>query len=395
MDQSKTGSLLLNKNLHIIFAITLIAVLGVSSITPAFPKIATELNISKQAIGLLITVFTLPGVILTPLLGILADRKGRKKILVPSLFLYGIAGGACALTSDFHILLGLRFIQGIGAASLGSLNVTLIGDLFEGRDRIAAMGYNSSVLSVGTASYPAIGGAVALFGWHYPFLLALAAIPVGLAAMVFLKNPEPRSSEHFKNYLKSAWKEIKKWRVLALFLLSMCTFIILYGIFLTYLPIFMSNKFGSDSFTIGLILTTSSVASAITSSQLGRISKHLGEIKLLFLGFVLTAITMVLLPLMPHIYYLGIPAVIYGISLSFNIPVNLSLLTGMASTEYRAIFMSFNGMVLRLGQTLGPLLAGMVFLLGGFNFVFGFGVIVVAIMFLLIITAYIFNHKEE
>ena len=43
------------------------AVLGVSSITPAFPKIAQVMNIS-QAVGLLITVFTLPGVILTPVL---------------------------------------------------------------------------------------------------------------------------------------------------------------------------------------------------------------------------------------------------------------------------------------------------------------------------------------
>ena len=70
-----------NKNLQVIFSITLVAVLGVASITPAFPKMERELNVSAQDIGLLITVFTLPGVILTPIFGVLADRFGRKKNL--------------------------------------------------------------------------------------------------------------------------------------------------------------------------------------------------------------------------------------------------------------------------------------------------------------------------
>ena len=62
-----------NKNLQITFAVSLMAVLGVSSITPAFPRIAQALNISPQSVGLLITVFTLPSVILGPFLGVLAN----------------------------------------------------------------------------------------------------------------------------------------------------------------------------------------------------------------------------------------------------------------------------------------------------------------------------------
>ena len=71
------------------------ALLGVSSISPAFPKIVVELGLSPQDVGLLITMFTLPGVFLAPVVGVLADRVGRKRILVPSLFLFGIAGFAC------------------------------------------------------------------------------------------------------------------------------------------------------------------------------------------------------------------------------------------------------------------------------------------------------------
>ena len=82
------------------------AVLGTSNITPAFPTIVRELGGSSGQVGLLITVFTLPGILMTPLLSVLSDRYGRKKILVPALLLFGIAGSAFA--RDFNVLLVLR-----------------------------------------------------------------------------------------------------------------------------------------------------------------------------------------------------------------------------------------------------------------------------------------------
>jgi len=59
-------SLYRDRNLQIIFGVTLMAVLGVSSITPAFPSMTRELGITGGQIGLLITFFTLPGAILAP-----------------------------------------------------------------------------------------------------------------------------------------------------------------------------------------------------------------------------------------------------------------------------------------------------------------------------------------
>jgi ACDE family multidrug resistance protein len=182
-------------NLHVIWFVTLLAALGSSSVAPAFPGIREEFGISVGQVGLLITVFTLPGVLLTPVAGVLSDWYGRRTILVPSLLLFGVAGGACALTRDFELLLALRVLQGVGAAALGAINVTLIGDLFSGRERTAALGYNSTVLSVGTASYPAIGGALATLGWFYPFALPIAAIPIAL--LVFFSLVESTDTKGY------------------------------------------------------------------------------------------------------------------------------------------------------------------------------------------------------
>lgn len=372
-------------NLQIVFAVTLMAVLGVSSITPAFPKIVRELDISPQAVGSLIMVFTFPGVLLTPVLGVLADQFGRKKVLVPSLVLFGVAGTACAFARDFNLLLVLRFFQGVGAASLGSVNVTIIGDLYAGRERTTAMGYNASILSVGTASYPAIGGALATVGWYYPFILPLAAIPVGLAVLLSLRNPEPKSDQRFGEYLGDAWNSIADRRVLGLFAVSTITFIILYGSYLTYLPLLMGGSFAASSFLIGLITSSSSIATAITSSQVGRLARAYTERNLIRVACVLYALAMVGVLLVPRLWLFVIPAIIFGIAQGLNMPSIQTLLAGLAPMKQRAALMSINGMVLRLGQTLGPLVMAMVFATWGMGAVFYAGASFAVAMLILVV----------
>jgi ACDE family multidrug resistance protein len=199
-DSAGTRKVYKDRNLHVLFGVTLMAVLGVSSITPALPEIRDAFGVTSAQVGLMITIFILPSIALTPVLGVLSDRHGRRKILIPALLLFGIAGGLCAFARSFELLLALRLLQGMGAAALGTLNVTVIGDIFTGHERSAALGYNSSVLSIGTASYPAIGGALATLGWFYPFALAFLAVPVGLLVLFSLHNPEPHNDQRLRDY---------------------------------------------------------------------------------------------------------------------------------------------------------------------------------------------------
>ena len=256
-------------NLHVIFTVTLMAVLGTSSVSPAFPEVQEVFGVSRGQVALLITVFTLPGVLLTPLMGVLSDRFGRRKILVPSLLLFGLAGGTCVLARDFELLLALRVLQGVGAASLGAMNVTLVGDLYGGRTLTAAMGYNSSVLSVGTAIYPAIGGALATFGWYYPFALPLAAVPVAFLVLFYLNNPEPRNEQTVKEEVGDVWEHVKSWRIAGLFASTLVTFVVLFGPLVYYLPIFMYASFGSSPLLTGTVVASASLTSALGSTQLG------------------------------------------------------------------------------------------------------------------------------
>jgi len=372
--QPKQKKLYLDKNFKIICAVSLMGVLGVSSITPAFPKLAQALNVNPKNIGFLVTAFTFPSLILGPIIGVLADRLGRKKIIVPSLFLFGIAGTACAFVRDFNLLLLLRFLEGIGAASLLSLSFTLIGDLYTGDKRTTAIGYNASVNSIGTAIYPTIGGALATLGWYYPFILPIAAIPIGLLVLLGLKNPEPKGERNLKEYLKNALIVLRNRQFFGLFIATAASFVLLYGAYITYLPLLINDTFKASPSTIGLILSSVSVAITITSSQLGRLARKFRNTILIRASFILYALALFIVPFVANVWLLLIPATIFGIGLGIGFPSIQNLLAELAPREYLATILSVNGTFFGLGQTLGPLLMGIVFSFGGISSVFYAGV---------------------
>lgn len=345
-------------NLLIVFGVALIAVLRADSVAPAFPGIGRAFHLSSDAVGLLTTCFALPSVFLTPILGLLADRWGRKRILVPSLLLFGVAGGACALAPSYPVLLALRLLQGIGAASLSMLNITLIADLYSGPERSAAMGYNASVRSIGSTIYPLLGGALATLGWAYPFVLSLLAIPVGLLILFRLENPEPQGRQPFAEYLGGAWRSLQSRQVVGLFAAGCVVFVTMFGAYLTYFPFVLEDRFAALPLVIGLLMSGRSVVNAILAAQLGRLTRVWSERTLLKASFVLYGLVFVMIPLMPSLWLMVPVTILLGAAEGLYWPSNHVLLGTLAPMEHRAGFMALNDMVNKLGQTVGPLLMG-------------------------------------
>lgn len=383
-----------DKNVYIIFSITLLAIMGVASLTPAFPEIIRQFDITVKEIGLLITIFTLPGILLAPIMGILADRLGRKKILIPSIFLFGISGFLCAFAQDYQQLLILRFIQGTGASALGMINVTLVGDIYEGHQRAKVMGYNASVLSIGTAFYPAVGGALAVLAWYYPFYLPLLAVPVGIFIIIGLKNPEPSHKQIFRNYLRNTWKTINKKNVWALFLLSILVFIILYGSLLTFFPLLMEEQFKANAFTIGMAMSIMSVVTALVSAQLGKLSKIITARQLLIYSSILYLVSMIIMAYGSSWTLIIVSIIIFGLGHGLFIPNIQNMLVSYASINERAGFMSIFSMVLRIGQTLGPITVVLFYDLGGLQSAFLAGAAVAFLMALISILIISENKKQ-
>ena len=104
-------------SLWLIGAITVTGILSNTLIYPAIPDILDDLGIDDGAVGLLVAAASIPGIAMAPLIGVLADRYGRRRILVPCLVIFGLCGALAAFAPSFAWLLVARFGQGIGTPS--------------------------------------------------------------------------------------------------------------------------------------------------------------------------------------------------------------------------------------------------------------------------------------
>jgi MFS transporter, ACDE family, multidrug resistance protein len=373
LQQAEEGRIFWNGNLQIVFLVTILSAIGLFSISPALPTVARDLSVAPADIGLILTIFALPGVFLMPLIGMAADRFGRKKVLGPALLLFGLSGGACLLIEDFKALLVLRFIQGVGGACLSSLNITVIGDLFSGRARATAMGYNQCVFSVGATVLTILGGALATIGWFYPFILPLAAIPVWLLVLRRLKAPEPKRTSRLREYFGTVAASLKRPQVFGIYVATMATFVLVSGGFYNFFPLLMDDRFHSSPMVIGWVMSSMMIASALSSVKMGTLVRHFPEKMLFKISMLLYAVSLALMPLMPGSWSCILPAAIMGLAQGMIIPVIQTLLSGLSTTDNRAVVLSFYGTSLRIGQTIGPVFMSGIYSFLGMSGVFYFG----------------------
>jgi MFS transporter, ACDE family, multidrug resistance protein len=362
-----------DKNFYIINSVTLMVILGGTLYNPALPTIQRFFNITPDEASWTSTIYQFPSAIITPIFGILADTLGRKQILLPSLLLFAFGGAFSALTSNFTAHLGWRFVQGVGAASLEPLQLTVIADLYRGRTLGTAMAFNAGLIGMSGAIFPLVGGFLAAFDWRYTFLLALLAIPVAFLVITTLRLPRQNNAEkekfELKSYLKITWKTINNRHVLGLFFAVMSLFL-MQTLCLTYIPFLAAEKFRTSEIVNGLLLASMSVAMAIIASQLGNFVRVLSEIKLIKLSFLIFAIALVLFPIVPNFWLLLIPMSLLGAAQGIAIPSSQALLAGLSAQESRAGFMAINTTIMSWGQTLGPFLGSLAVRFWGIQSVF-------------------------
>ncbi len=362
-----------DKNFYIINAITLIAILGGTVFNPALPTISKVFSVSSEQVSLVATLFQFPGAIVTPIFGILADTFGRKQILVPSLLVFALGGTLSGFAQSFRSLLEWRLLQGIGTASLESLQLTIIGDLYRGRHLGTVMAFNAGLIGISSALFPLIGGILAGFSWRYPFIVSLLAIPIALLVLFTLKLPKQQTNAQnfrLKPYLQNTWSSINNRQVLGLMFAVMVQFMLQVGACLTYIPLLAGNELGASEAFNGFLLAAISIAVAVVASQLGRLTQKFSEIKLIKFSFILAAIAFLIIPFVHNVWLLFIPIVLIGAAQGLSFPSTQALLAGLAAQESRAGFMAVNSTVQSWGQTLGPLLGSIVDMILGTRAVF-------------------------
>ena len=377
--------------MQLIIIVTMVTMMGGSVISPALPVIQQAFIIETSKIGLLMTAFSLPGIISIPIAGIMTDRFGRQKVIVPMLLLYSIAGSLCFFAPNFEVLLLLRFLSGLGAGALATLSLILIGDLFNDKEQKEALGYRTSFGYFSNGILPIFGGFLAVISWNYPFLLFLLGIPISLMAMAVLVNEKIDNQSTIKEYLIEVGRGLSNVRTASLLTIAPTLMMINQGILATFLPIYIDSKFGVSAAIIGIIISTRVIAGSLIAFFMGKLTEIVKEEWLLISSMIVLAITIIFIPFVTSVWFMIGPVMFMGFALGVSFPAFQSLLISEAPKELRAGVMSANGVTNRMGQAAGPIIAGALYATGGFKAVF-FGASLFLLAMIIFLTINFRNH---
>lgn len=332
--------------------------MGPTLMVPILPAIMQSLIVSEKSIGLVSAVYTFPAAVLSPIFGILTDRYGRKEVLVPTLILYGSAGVCAAFAATFQQFLFLRVLQGMGVAGMMPLTVIIIGDLFKGEEQIKAMGINVVGIGAGAVVLPILSGILSSVSWRVPLLLNSAAIPLAFFVLFFLKTPIPEKEQSEDSYLRTTLKFLAHRKAVAVFEVGLVLFIMLYGPFLNYLPIWMESKYNAAPVLLGVPLALMEVVVVLMASRAQQIAAFFGVEKMVGIGMSCYVIGLVFIPWTTSIYTLFIAAIIYGIGHGLTLPSLYVILARLAPLEHRGGVVSIFNIIKYVGQSTGPLVCG-------------------------------------
>jgi MFS family permease len=338
-----------------IVASAVVTPMAVPLISPALPAMRTALGITDAQAGLLVTVYALPGVVLAPFAGLLADRVGRRDVLAGSLVGFGLFGSLIALTSDFTIVLLLRFLQGCTAGSVVfSLAVTLVGDHFEGADRNAVMGVATAGLSLGVAVYPVIGGYLSSFGWRVPFALYALSAVVGVFVRLTLVEPNIERQPWALSYLRRAHAAVPTREATALYGVVLVREVLLFGAVFTALPFLLEGSFGLEATGIGALTSAALLLTAVVAAVNGRLAERVSDWRLLSAGFGGYAVGLVAVGSAPTASVALVGLAAFGVGHGVASPSLFAALTDLAPGRFRAGVVALRTSLTAVGQAVGP-----------------------------------------
>jgi ACDE family multidrug resistance protein len=343
-------------------------VLSNSMLIPLLPAMQREMGLDPLQVGLVITAFSLPAGAVIPLSGFLADRWGRKLVLVPALLLFGLGGLLAGVAASlphpsFPGLIAARLLQGLGGGGTYQIAMALAGDLSPPDKRPKHLGLLESSNGLGKVAAPILGSALAMAVWWLPFFLYpllawLSALAVALAV------PEPgKSKEAPLPYLRHSLQLLRENapEISAVFAGGMICLFTLFGA-LTHFTDVLESRFRVGGLAKGFVIALPVLALALTSYLGG---KELGS-RLRELARPVSTVGMLLLALglgmaawrAGSFFWLTGALTAAGAGTGLALATYSGVITGLSGTEQRGLLTALYGTVRFLGAALGPPLAG-------------------------------------
>ncbi|WP_449449147.1 multidrug efflux MFS transporter [Streptococcus suis] len=323
--------------------------------------------------GLAVSVNALAAALMAPIWGSLADRYGRKPMMVRAAFAMIFTMGGMAFVPNVFWLLALRVLNGVFTGYIPNATALIASQVPKDKT-----GYALGTLSTGSVAGnligPTLGGILAeMFGVHTVFLLVglLYAIVVLLTVFYIREDFVPiKKGEEMS--VKEVFEQVKDRQMLVgLFVTSMIIIAAAQAV-VPILTLYVRHLGQTDNllFVAGFIISLPGMASLVTSGYLGKIGDRIGNHRLLLIALTYSLLINVFCVFAENPFQLGLLRFMYGFGTGALLPSVNSLLTKLTPKEGISRIFSYNQLFNNLGSVVGPMMGSAVAAHMGYDWVF-------------------------
>jgi len=344
---------------HELLASAFTLFMGMSLSAAFLPLFAKELDPSGLLVGLVTSAWFISRIFTDLPSGILADRLGRRKLLVGGLALSAFGAFLCSAANIIHILIVGRMLWGLGTGLFFISSSATIFDLFKSSVRGQALGTFQAIQFIGSFIGAPIGSfMVAFIEYNGVFLIASALIVCSLIIALLskgLKKTEEKSVGQagvpFKNVLSS----LRSWGLAAICINSFSRMFIMNGLTGTVFPLYLNLELGISVELIGLIVSLRTLGVIAATAVSGFLSDKYGRKPIIALGILIQIVCFYAYTLTSMLEVLLLIGLVEGLGRGMVLTSVMVLLSEVVAPQIRGGAIGMYRTFMDMGGFTGPL----------------------------------------
>ncbi|MEJ7541719.1 multidrug efflux MFS transporter NorA [Staphylococcus intermedius] len=348
----------MKKQFIILYLNIFLVFLGIGLIIPVLPVYLKDLGLSGADLGILVAVFALAQMLISPFGGTLADRLGKKLIICIGLVLFSISEFLFAASHTFSLLIVSRILGGFSAGMIMPGVTGLIADLSPPKDKARNFGYMSAIISAGFILGPGIGGFLAEISHRLPFVFAgVLGVLAFICTLVFVQSPKHTTTQGFPQFDST---ELGKINYKAFITPAILTLILAFGLsaFETLFPLYTADKMNFQPADISIAITGGGIFGAIFQVFLfDKMIRHMSELIFIIYALIYSAFVLMLL-IFAHSYW-HVMLICFIVFIGFDLirPALTNYFSNIAGNR-QGFAGGLNSTFTSMGNFIGPLIAG-------------------------------------
>lgn len=371
------GSRYWQQNLKVAWLGNFLTGVSFTLVMPFISVFVEELGVGAGQVeyyaGLAVSANAFAAAVMAPIWGSLADRYGRKPMMVRAAFAMIFTMGGMAFVPNVFWLIVLRVLNGIFTGYIPNATALIASQVPKDKTGYA-LGTLSTGAVAGNLIGPTLGGILAeMFGVHNVFLLVglLYALVVVLTVFYIREDFVPVNKEDALS-IRQVFEQVKDRQMLVgLFVTSMIIIAAAQAV-VPILTLYVRHLGQTDNllFVAGFIISLPGMASLVTSGYLGKLGDKIGNHRLLLMALTYSLLINVLCVFAQNPFQLGLLRFLYGFGTGALLPSVNSLLTKLTPKEGISRIFSYNQIFNNLGSVVGPMMGSAVAAQLGYDWVF-------------------------